>query len=184
MFHSRKWVLLCVCVAIAAGCSKVESPKRVPASETVRLEVEVISRPTQIGIPGITKMYEALLKNEGTSPVKVRVCDAVDDGMHRHIYLAHTIERWDSESRRWKAFWQIPSQEFCRPYPTGIINGQIVDVSLDPGRSLSTGEIAIQAADNLQLGDRLRFVVFPYSDVEKAWVASPDFLVDERPARR
>ena len=130
------------------------------------------------------KVYEGHLKNVGEASVKVRVCDAVSDAMQREIHVVHTIERWDSESQGWKELWRIPRQEFCRPYPTGIIEGRIVEVSLAPGQTVSTGEIAIQASDNLRLGDRLRFVVFPYSDGETVRLASPGFPVDERPSGR
>ena len=185
MLQTRKWIVVCVSMAVVAtASSSCNRRRRAVVAGPARLEVEVSANPAQIGIPGITKMYEGHLKNVGEASVKVRVCDAVSDAMQREIHVVHTIERWDSESQGWKELWRIPRQEFCRPYPTGIIEGRIVEVSLAPGQTVSTGEIAIQASDNLRLGDRLRFVVFPYSDGETVRLASPGFPVDERPSGR
>lgn len=147
------------------------------------LRVFTTANSADIGIPGITKMYEGHLKNVGPAPVQIQVCDALNDGMGREVHVAHAIERWDVDSKRWKLFWRIPKKEFCRPYPTGILHGEVKEAVLEPGRSISTGDVAIQASDGLRIGDRLRFVIFPNND-EKTAIPGAEFEIDERPTGR
>ena len=127
-------------------------------------------------------MYGAVVRNAGIRPVKVTVCDAVTDAMQREIGVRHAIERRNESTGQWSVFWQIPRAEWCRPYPTGIVKGEISEAWLWPGQVLQTGEIAIQASDGLALNDRLRFVVYPYDTAGQA-VLGEAFVVDERPTR-
>ena len=146
------------------------------------LTVQAEENAADIGIPGITKMYAAQLKNTGHDPVSVRVCDAVTDGMVQEISVAYAVERWDEGSKEWRSCWRVPDREFCRPTPTGIFEGHVREMQLLPGQTVSTNESAVQAVGGVHLGDRLRFIVFPYSKDPHAYISSGPFQVDERPS--
>jgi len=138
--------------------------------------------PGGIGIPGLTKTYEAALTNRSILPVRVSVCDYVTDAFEHGKSVAHSVERWDQSSGKWRFFWGIRSRDFCKPYPLGITSdSRIRTVWLWPGQSLSTDFVAIQASDGLKLGDRLRFTITPFLRHADITVAAPPFTVDERP---
>jgi len=138
--------------------------------------------PGGIGIPGLTKTYEATLTNNGILPVRVTVCDFVTDAFEHGRSVSHSVERWDRKTDRWQFFWGMPRQEFCKPYPLGITSdSKIRTVWLWPRQSLSTDFVAIQANDGLQLNDKLRFTITPFLDHSDIAVVTPPFTVDERP---
>lgn len=147
----------------------------------VLLQVRVDAVPAEIGIPGIHKMYRGVLTNAGNGRAAVRVCDSLTDAFGREVHVAHAIERWNDLSGRWEEFWRIPREAFCRPYPTGIVEGRVTEIALSAGHSVETSDIAIQASEGLRLGDRLRFVVFPYFDHESTRITSAAFEIDELP---
>ena len=135
-----------------------------------------------IGIPGLTKTYEGSLTNRSILPVRVSVCDYVTDALGHGESVAYSVERWDQSSGKWRFFWGIRSRDFCKPYPLGITSdSRIRTVWLWPGQSLSTDFVAIQAVDGLELGDRLRFTITPFRSHADIAVASPPFMIDERP---
>jgi hypothetical protein len=156
-------------------------------SFNLRLGVSVLAasskaRPVDIGIPGITKTYEASLTNRSILPVRVSVCDYVTDALEHGKSVAHSVERWDRSQGKWQFFWGIRSQDFCKPYPLGITaDSKIRTVWLWPGQSLSTGSVAIQASGGLELGDRLRFTISPILSHTDIAVAAPPFTIDELP---
>ena len=138
--------------------------------------------PGGIGIPGLTKTYEAALTNRSILPVRVSVCDYVTDDFGHGRNVLHSVERWDQRSREWRFFWGIPSHDFCKPYPLGITSdSRIRTVWLWPGQSLYTDFVAIQACDGLELGDRLRFTITPFLNHAEITVAASPFAIDERP---
>jgi hypothetical protein len=139
--------------------------------------------PGGIGIPGLTKTYEAALTNRGMLPVRVTVCDFVTDALEHGKNVAHSVERWDQNTSRWVFFWGIPRQDFCKPYPLGITSdSKIQTVWLWPRQSISTDFVAIQANGGLQLNDRLRFRITPFLDRSDIAVVTPPFTVDELPS--
>jgi hypothetical protein len=138
--------------------------------------------PGGIGIPGLTKTYEATLTNNGILPVRVTVCDFVTDAFEHGKHVAYSIERWDQKIGRWQFFWGMPQQEFCKPYPTGITSNSKIRLAwLWPQQGISTGFVAIQASDRLNLNDRLRFTITPFLTHTNIAVVTPSFVVDERP---
>jgi len=138
--------------------------------------------PGGIGIPGLTKTYEAALTNRSILPVRVSVCDYVTDAFEHGKSVAHSVERWDRSSGKWRFFWGIRSQDFCKPYPLGITSdSRIRNVWLWPGQSLSTDFVAIQATGGLEFGDRLRFTITLFLSHTDIAVAAPPFTIDELP---
>lgn len=143
------------------------------------LRAECIVEPGAIGIPGITKTYSVALVNKGPLPVRISGCDVTTDAGEQGIELRTSIEKWERTSHKWIDFWGIPATDYCNREPD-IISARRADHWLWPGKRVSTGEIAIQASDGLQIGDQLRWNVFPRRTETVAIVSVP-FTVDERP---
>jgi hypothetical protein len=173
--QTRNIVLLSAtfAVLVAAVMLKVVPPK---------LSAEVNVENADIGIPGVTKMYEATLTNRGFLPVRVSRCDFIDDASAPGTMVAFAVQRWDKNQNRWETIADMSGPQFCKPYPLGIVEARRVNRWLWPGQRLSTGEEATAARGGFSLGDEARFVIFTetageYGDA----VMTPGFLIDERP---
>jgi hypothetical protein len=123
------------------------------------LHSDIVVRRGDIGIPGISKLYEARLTNYGVRPVKVMACDFISDAFERGRIVAYAIERWNPLSRVWDTVIGYDQSAFCRPYPLGIAEAHLVSKRLWPGQSISTGDDATAARDTFVLGDKARFIV-------------------------
>src|ERR1017187_6850715 len=86
---------------------------------THRMRAEIIVRKADIGIPGITKTYEATLTNRGLLAARVTRCDFIDDTMSPGTMVAYAIQRWNQGAAQWERVVELGS-EFCKPYPLGI----------------------------------------------------------------
>jgi hypothetical protein len=146
------------------------------------LHAELVVRNTDIGIPGISKMYEARVVNRSVLPISVSRCDYIDDASQQGTMLAYAVERWDNATQAWKTVIALSESDFCKPYPLGITRAQIKTGLLWPGQSISTGEEATAARNAFLLGDRARFVVFlsKAGDYSRA-IATSDIVLDEHP---
>ncbi len=144
------------------------------------LRAEVVTRSEDIGIPGITKMYQATLTNRGFLPARVTRCDFTDDSMSSGTMMAYAVQRWNENRRQWDTIVQFEQSQFCKPYPLGIVKARLVNGWLWPGQRLSTGEEATAARDGFVIGDRARFVIFvgAAGDYHSS-VATADFKIDE-----
>src|SRR5215472_17274857 len=54
-----------------------------------------------IGIPGVTKMYDARLVNFGSRPVRIEVCAYMDDASAKGQAVAFSVQRFDVRSSSW-----------------------------------------------------------------------------------
>jgi len=137
----------------------------------------VVVENADIGIPGITKMYEARLRNGGLYPALVTCCDYVDDTLSHGQRLAYTVQHW--ENGRWASLWEVRPEDFCKPYPLGIVSGKTKLSLLWPSRELTTEQEATGA--RLRKGERARFVIFPRTpgDYQTALYTEP-FEIDEQ----
>src|ERR1035438_6026666 len=144
------------------------------------LRAELIVNNADIGIPGISKMYEARLVILASWPIRVSYCDFVDDTLTRGKMVGYAVERWDNVARSWTTVVDAHGVDFCKPYPLGIVKANLTSGLLWPGQSISTGEEATAARDGLNIGDRARFVVFPGMAQESVSViATSDFVIDQ-----
>jgi hypothetical protein len=179
--QGRYWVAMLVAgstVALAANAILSIQPSAAVKS----LSASWAANPGGIGIPGLTKTYEARLTNSGVIPVRVSVCDYVTDALATGKSVAHAVERWDGTSGTWQFFWGVPRNEFCKPHGLDISSqSRIRDIWLWPRQSVSTDFVAIQASNGLRLNDRLRFVITPFWDRPDIAVSTPEFIIDERP---
>lgn len=123
----------------------------------IGLHADVIVHHADIGIPGITKMYEARITNYGLIPVLVERCTFVSDTMEPGVIVAYNIERWDSTGQAWKLTHEFAKPNFCSPVPLSMGMTHWQRTWLWPGQSLSTGEEATGA--RFRKGDRIRFAV-------------------------
>ena len=165
-------VLLIAVAAISIG--------RLPGS-TKGLHANLIVSKADIGIPGISTIYEAKLVNGGLWPVRISRCDFVDDTLSPGKMVGYAVQRWEATANRWTTVVEA-SAEFCKPHPLAILKAKLTSALLWPGQSLSTGEEATAARDAFNVGDRVRFVIFTgrSGDYSKA-VATAEFVIDEHP---
>ena len=110
-----------------------------------------------IGIPGITKLYNAHVTNFSIFPRRIERCEFVTDAFAQGVSIPYRLQQLDVASRRWQTVLDAAS-EYCHPYPLGIIKARLTSQLLWPGQSLSTGEEATGARGNLK-GQTMRFAV-------------------------
>lgn len=122
---------------------------------TLHADVSVAN--VDIGIPGITKLYDAHVTNFGIFPRRIERCEFVTDAFAPGVSIGYRLQQWDLASRRWQSAME-PTSEYCRPYPLGIMKARLISKLLWPGQTLSTGEEATGARGNLR-GQTMRFAV-------------------------
>ncbi|MBN8734372.1 MAG: hypothetical protein J0L64_27805 [Acidobacteria bacterium] len=123
------------------------------------LSVELWAREGSIGIPGISRMYEAGVTNFGILPRRVLRCRYVDDTANAGQMVLYRVERKAASA---KVPWEtvVDLKDACRPYPTAFGSTELVTTWLWPGEQLSTGEEATAARGPFRKGDRFRFVLY------------------------
>jgi hypothetical protein len=90
------------------------------------LRAELVTSKVDLGIPGVTKAYEARLVNGGLLPTRIDRCDFVDDAFSKGKMVAFAVERWNESAQGWKAVVQLDRASFCKPYPLGIMQAKLV----------------------------------------------------------
>jgi hypothetical protein len=146
------------------------------------LHADVLVGKGDIGIEGISKLYEAQLTNYAPFPVKVKACDFISDASASGTMVAYAVERWDRQLGKWAKVVEWNELSFCRRYPLGIAEAHLISKWLWPGQSISTGEEATAARGGFDLGDSARFSVF--YDAAGDWKSSlptEAFRIDELP---
>ncbi|HUM06485.1 MAG TPA: hypothetical protein VLT90_13555 [Terriglobales bacterium] len=127
-----------------------------------------------IGIPGITKLYDAHITNFGIFPRRIERCEFLTDAFAPGVSIGYRLQQLDIASRRWQTVMDATS-EYCRPYPLGIVRARLTSKLLWPGQTLSTGEEATGARGNLK-GQTMRFAVVA-NDRE---FPTSSFVIDEQ----
>jgi hypothetical protein len=150
--RERFWTASLLVAGVLVGCIAVaELRHRVMfghfAPLTLHADVSVAN--ADIGIPGITKLYEAHIVNFGIFPRRIERCEFVSDASAPGVSVGFRVQQWDATSRRWRTIMDAASG-YCRPYPLGIIKARLTSQLLWPGQSLSTGEEATGARGNLK----------------------------------
>ncbi|MGH9795536.1 MAG: hypothetical protein ACRD5G_12255 [Candidatus Acidiferrales bacterium] len=147
------------------------------------LHVDLIVRKADIGIPGITKMYEAYLYNLGL-PVSIQRCDFVSDAMEPGTMVAYAVQRWNAQTSAWDTIVESSGAEYCVVTPLSMVVAASKDSFLFPGQSVSTGWEATAARDEFAKGDSARFVVFTTLKIDAGRhfrsVPSQAFVIDEQ----
>ena len=147
------------------------------------LHADVVEHRASIGIPGITKTYEATVTKYGLLPVLVERCTYISDTMTPGKMVAYNIERWDPQSHIWKTALEFAKPNFCTPVPLSMGETHWVRSWLWPGQSLSTEEEATGARQPFKKGDTLRFVIVTGvtgAARTRASYPTPSFTIDEQ----
>jgi hypothetical protein len=127
----------------------------------VGLHADALVRKADFGIPGISKVYRAKLTNFGIVPVKITVCDYIDDAMRHRTEVGWGVERWDTVTQKWRNIFENgDNSAWCQPSPLSIVEGHIVAKRLWLAQSVEGGAGAIAAYDDFAMGDHARFLVF------------------------
>ena len=117
--------------------------------ESSGLHADVHVESADIGIPGVSKMYEATLTNDGSLPATVEQCrEHNEEGFETNA--AYNIERRDRQGRAWRPVFQFAQPKSCAGTSWTL---------LWPGQRISTGEEATAARSAFRKGDTVRFVV-------------------------
>jgi hypothetical protein len=141
------------------------------------LHADVSVAKADIGIPGITKLYDARLTNFSIFPRRIERCEFLTDAFAHGVSVGYRIQQWDKTGVRWKTLLDTTG-EYCRPYPLGIAQAQLTSKLLWPGQMLSTGEEATGARADLK-GETMRFVVVANGNE----FPTASFTIDERVQR-
>ena len=147
------------------------------------LHADLVETKGSIGIPGITKLYEAHLFNFSYFPRIVQRCDSLDDTLSYGAELAYSIQRWNESRQEWIILEETAGGFHCGPAPLSKIHAKRITALLMPGHSLSTTWEATGARDSFELGDKGRFVVFTRLDGSPDSISyafpTREFLIDE-----
>jgi len=177
---AQKWRLatavLLIAAAVISAIGLVELRHRAVFGHFVPLTLHADFGVTygDIGIPGITKLYEAHITNFGIFPRRIERCEFVTDALAPGVSVGYRLQQWDTPSRHWQTVLDAAS-EYCRPYPLGIVRARLTSRLLWPGQTLSTGEEATGARGDLK-GERMRFAVV----ANGREFPTPSFTIDEQ----
>jgi hypothetical protein len=137
-----------------------------------------------IGIPGVTKMYDARLVNRGRTPVRIEVCAFLSDASANGEAVAYSVQKYEANKAMWMTIVDASDARTCRPYPLGWATAQLKTKWLWPGQSVSMGEEAT-AARGFHKGESARFLLFTSfkhpGELAPEGISTPAFLIDEEP---
>jgi hypothetical protein len=146
-------------VALMALVAAVELHHRVVFGHFVPLglhaDVRVVK--ADIGIPGISKEYDAHITNFGIFPRRIEWREFLSDDSSHGVGVGYRLQKMDKSADRWQTVVDAAA-EYCQPYPLGIMEAQMTSKLLWPGQTLSTGAEATGARGNLK-GETMRFIV-------------------------
>jgi hypothetical protein len=151
-------------------------------SRPQKLKATLTVKKADLGIPGITKVYNANLTNDGRWPVRITRCSFMDDAGTHDTSIAYAIQRWDNGAGKWQEVLGSSRKSFCHPYPLGIAEADLNRSWLWSGQSLEIGEEATAARDGFQIGDKARFVLFTAEPGDySSSIPTEAFTIDEAP---
>jgi hypothetical protein len=126
---------------------------------------------------GITKLYDILLVNQGTTTAFVSQCELTDDTMHKFIATPFELQRWNSETAQWEAV-TAPAPHYC--LGDRWTAARELKTPIAPGEKLRVKGDFVGARADFSFGDLARFVVFLNSPKDSSYIAvSPEFRIDE-----
>src|SRR5260370_18856912 len=114
------------------------------------LHAEYTVETADIGIPGVTKMYDARVVNRGRAPVRVEICAYIDDAGGGGDAPAFSVQKYDGKSATWETILDASNARTCHPYPLGWVTARLKTRWLWPGHSVSMGEEATPLADSIK----------------------------------
>jgi hypothetical protein len=146
------------------------------------LHAEYTVETADIGIPGITKMYDAQLVNRGSTPVRIEICAFVGDAGGRGEAPAFSVQKLNAKDATWETVVDASDARACHPYPLGWVTARLKPRWLWPGQSVSMGEEAT-AARGFRRGESARFLLFTSfkhaKDHAPRAIPTQAFVIDE-----
>lgn len=146
------------------------------------LRSEYSVEPGDIGIPGITKMYDGRLINGGIRPVRIEVCAFVDDASATGEAVAFSVQKYDAKTSAWVTIVDASDARMCRPYPLGWVTAKLKSKWLWRNTWVSMGEEAT-AARGFRKGETGRFVLYTSfrrsNEKPPHAIPTPAFVIDE-----
>jgi hypothetical protein len=138
------------------------------------LHADVTVALADIGIPGISKVYQAQITNFGIIPRRVERCEFITDDSAHGVAIGYRLEKRDNLTGRWQTVVDA-AERYCQPYPLGIMKAHLTSRLLWPGQVLSTADEATGARGNLK-GETMRFIV----QVNGLGFETTGFTIDEQ----
>ena len=167
-------IILAAAVMIAAAVVQVRHYLIFGHIVPLGLHADVTVKKADLGIPGITKVYEAYVTNFGVFPRRVRRCEYLTDAMARGVGIGYRVQQLNQSSGRWQTVVDAAS-DFCQPYPLGISEAHLTSKLLWPGQTLPSASEATGARGNLK-GETTRFLVV----VNDRDLPTAPFTIDEQ----
>jgi hypothetical protein len=154
----RRAVLVIVTIVAMIGVA-IQIVHRVNYGHLVPLglHADYTIETAEIGIPGISKLYDAHLTNYGALPSRIERCQFTTDASEKGVSIGYKLQRLDSSTHSWRTLMDV-SGIYCQPYPLGMAQTRLASKLLWPGQKLSIGPEATGARGRFK-GERLRFVV-------------------------
>ena len=88
-------------------------------SDFSRLRAKYSVEAASIGIPRISRMYDARLLNTGMMPVRIQVCTFVDDVNDKGEAVPYRVQQVNKRTGQWQTVADASGIRSCRPYPLG-----------------------------------------------------------------
>src|SRR5260370_29970101 len=104
------------------------------------LHAEYTVETADIGIPGVTKMYDARLVNSGRAPVRVEICAYIDDAGGGGDAPAFFVQKYDGESATWETILDASNARTCHPFPLRCVTARVKNRWVLPGPPVSVGK--------------------------------------------
>src|SRR5260370_21088155 len=89
------------------------------------LHAEYTVETADIGIPGVTKMYDARLVNSGRAPVRVEICAYIDDAGGGGDAPAFFVQKYDGKRATLETILDASNARTCHPYPLGWVTARL-----------------------------------------------------------
>lgn len=168
--------MLLFAVAVMVLGAAVEVRHRVTFGHFVPigLHADVSVVKADIGIPGISKVYDAHVTNFGIFPRRIERCEFLTDASGHGVSIGYHLQQLDKSAGRWQTVLDAATG-YCQPYPLGIMQARLTSKLLWPGQTLSTGAEATGARGNLK-GETMRFIVV----VNGRDLPTTSFTIDEQ----
>lgn len=166
--------LILAAFVLAVGTAQVRHRIAYGHFVPVGLHADVTSYTADIGIPGISKSYDAHITNFGILPRTIERCEFTTDASSHDVSIGYRLQQWNKSAGLWQTVLDA-SNGYCQPCPLGIAQATLVSKRLWPTQTLSTGSEATGARGNLK-GETMRFVIV----ANRREYPTSGFVIDEQ----
>jgi hypothetical protein len=169
--------VLAVVVIVLIGLMEIRHRGTFGHFVPLGLHADVSVAKADLGIPGISKVYDAHVTNFGIFPRRIERCEFLTDAFGHGVSIGYRVQHFDRSAGQWQTVVDVASV-YCQPYPLGIVEARLTSKLLWPGQTLSTGAEATGARGNLK-GETMRFIVVANGHE----LPTASFIIDEQVER-